>query len=212
VWIEGAAHRGLGLSRRYRGDIAISKLALEELHLSGKVMAAKKADELKSLDGLIIPGGESTVMGGLSNFNRTITLIKERIRGGMPVMGTCSGLIMLAKKVYDRVVGETNQPTLGVLDAVVERNAFGRQRESFEADLVIPAIEKGKFRGIFIRAPVVKETGPNVQILSRLNDSIVAVRQGTILGTSFHPELTNDSRLHQYFLRMVAESSARNNQ
>jgi 5'-phosphate synthase pdxT subunit len=174
-------------------------------------MAAKKADELKSLDGLIIPGGESTVMGGLSNFNRTITLIKERVRGGMPVMGTCSGLIMLAKKVYDRVVGETNQPTLGVLDAAVERNAFGRQRESFEADLVIPAIGEGRFRGIFIRAPVVKETGPDVQILSRLNDSIVAVRQGTILGTSFHPELTNDSRLHQYFLRMVAESSARNN-
>lgn len=178
-----------------------------ELRLDGKVIAARKADELKALDGLIIPGGESTVMGGLSTFNRTITLIKERARQGMPIMGTCSGLIMLASKVYDKLVGETNQPTLGVLDAIVERNAFGRQRESFEADLHIPIIGEKKFRGVFIRAPIVKEIGPNVQVLSKLNDSIAAVQQDRILGTSFHPELTNDSRLHQYFLKMVAEAS-----
>ena len=201
----------LGFQGDIEEHIAASRLALEELSLKGSVIAAKTADVLKTLDGLIIPGGESTVMGGLSTFNRTITLIKEKARGGIPIMGTCSGLIMLSIKVYDRVIGETNQPTLGLVNAVVERNAFGRQRESFEADLDIPIIGKEKFRGIFIRAPIVKEMGPDVQILSKLGNSIVAIQQGRTIGTSFHPELTDDNRLHQYFIKLVDESLIKNN-
>lgn len=197
----------LGFQGDIEEHITISKLALKELQFNGRVIIVKKNCDLEALNGLIIPGGESTVMGRLSIFNQTITIMKEKIREGMPVMGTCSGLIMLASRVYDRVVGETNQPTLGVLDVVVERNAFGRQRESFEVDLDIPIIGEKKFRGVFIRAPIVREIGPNVQVLSKLNNLIVAVQQGNIIGTAFHPELTNDSRLHQYFIKIVAEAS-----
>jgi 5'-phosphate synthase pdxT subunit len=194
----------------FQGDIeehvSATRVALRELDLKGKVTIVKNVEELKLIDGLIIPGGESTVMGRLANFNRTIEIISARARAGLPIFGTCSGLIMLARKVYDKVVGETDQPVLGILDATVERNAFGRQRESFESDLDIPILGKEKFRGIFIRAPVVKEVGPEVEVLSKLNESIVAVQQGTVLGTAFHPELTTDTRVHRYFIEMVMRS------
>jgi len=194
----------------FQGDIeehvSATKLALSELDLKGGVMIAKNVEQVRAIDGLIIPGGESTVMGGLSSFNRAIETVSERARAGMPVFGTCSGLIMLAKKVHDRVMGETSQPVLGILDATAERNAFGRQRESFEADLEISVLGIEKFRGVFIRAPVIKEIGPDVRVLSRLNESIVAVQQGNILATAFHPELTADTRIHRYFLEMVMKS------
>jgi len=194
----------------FQGDIeehvSATRVALRELDLKGKVTIVKNVEELKLIDGLIIPGGESTVMGRLANFNRAIEIISARARAGLPIFGTCSGLIMLARKVYDKVVGETSQPILGILNATVERNAFGRQRESFESDLDIPILGKEKFRGIFIRAPVVKEVGPEVEVLSKLNESIVAVQQGTVLGTAFHPELTTDTRVHRYFIEMVMRS------
>jgi 5'-phosphate synthase pdxT subunit len=194
----------------FQGDIeehvSATKLALSELGLKGEVTIAKNVEQLRAIDGLIIPGGESTVMGGLSSFNRTIETVSERAGAGMPVFGTCSGLIMLAKKTHDKVIGETSQPVLGILDATIERNAFGRQRESFEADLDLSVLGIEKFRGVFIRAPVVKEIGPDVRVLSRLNESIVAVQQGIILGTAFHPELTADTRIHRYFLEMVMKS------
>jgi 5'-phosphate synthase pdxT subunit len=127
------------------------------------------------------------------------------VYGGMPLLGTCAGLILLAKKTYDRVVGETSQPLLSVMDVVVERNAFGRQRESFEADLDIPALGEKRFRGVFIRAPAIRETGPQVEVLSKLNDVTVAVKQHSMIGTAFHPELTEDTRLHQFFIDIVTQ-------
>ncbi|MEM2107585.1 MAG: pyridoxal 5'-phosphate synthase glutaminase subunit PdxT, partial [Candidatus Bathyarchaeia archaeon] len=122
--------------------------------------------------------------------------------------GTCAGLIVLAKKCYDRVVGDKSQPTLGVMDVIVERNFYGRQKESFEADLDIPILGAEKFRGVFIRAPTIVDAGPNVKVLSRLNESIVAVQEGNMIGTTFHPELVEDTRLHKYFLEII-EGNAR---
>lgn len=191
----------------HQGDVeehlAATKLALSEMNVKGDVIWAKAVEDLERVDGLIIPGGESTVVGRLSDYNGALRVIKERISNGMPVLGTCTGLIMLAKEVHDRVVSNFNQPILGVLDVRVERNAFGRQRDSFEANLDIPAIGKEKFRGVFIRAPIIQGTGPKVKILCKLNDSIVAAQQGEIIAVSFHPELTNDTRIHRLFIDTI---------
>ncbi len=110
---------------------------------------------------------------------------------------------MLAKKVYDRVVSEVKQPLLGVMDVTVERNAFGRQRESFEADLEIPILGRKTFRGVFIRAPAIREIGPEVKALCKLNETVVAAQQHNMIAAAFHPELTSDTRLHQYFLKLI---------
>ena len=190
-----------GLQGDIEEHIAITRLALTRMGLDGDVIWAKTVKDIEQADGLIIPGGESTVIGRLADYNRTLKTIKERIYDGMPVLGTCAGLIMLAKKVYDRVVGEVEQPILGVMDIMVERNAFGRQRESFEADLNIPVLGDEPFRGVFIRAPVICNVGPQVKPLCMLNETIVAVQQYNMIGVSFHPELTNDTRLHQYFIK-----------
>jgi len=196
-----------GLQGDIEEHIAMTKLALTEMKLTGEVIWAKTSKDIERIDGLIIPGGESTVIGRLADYNKTLKAIKEQIYGGMPVLGTCAGLVMLAKKVYDRVVGEVEQPILGVMDIMVERNAFGRQRESFEADLNIPVLGEEPFRGVFIRAPVIRDVGPQVKPLCMLNETIVAVQQYNMIGVSFHPELTNDARLHQYFLKMLSSSS-----
>ncbi len=191
----------------YQGAIEehlkMTKIALESMKINGEVKLVKKYDEIKEIDGLIIPGGESTTIGKISTLNQTIQLIKQRIYEGMPVLGTCAGLILLAKKVYDRVIGEVKQSLIGVMDITIERNAFGRQRESFEVDLEIPIIGEKKFKGVFIRAPIIKEIGPNVEVLSRLGNLIVAVKQGSIIGTAFHPELTDDPRIHQLFIKEI---------
>jgi 5'-phosphate synthase pdxT subunit len=193
-----------------QGDLeehnAAVRLALGRMKLDGSVSLVKTPKNAEAVDGLIIPGGESTVIGQLAAFNQTLDSIKQRIHNGMPVLGTCAGLVMLAKKTYDRVVGETTQPILDVMDIVVQRNSFGRQRNSFEADLEIPILGEKKFKGVFIRSPTIREAGPNVKILSRFNDTIVAVKEQNILGTSFHPELTDDSRLHEHFLHSIAET------
>jgi len=125
----------------------------------------------------------------------------------MPVLGTCAGLIMLSKRAYDRVIGETKQKLFGILDVVIERNAFGRQHESFEVDLDIPILGRDPFRGIFIRAPIIDNIGENVTIITKLNDKIVAVKQNNVIGTSFHPELSTDRRLHELFIKDVVEFS-----
>ena len=187
--------------------MAASRLALEEMDLRGNVLLVKTAKGIEAVDGLIIPGGESTVMGGLSSQKQSLQTIQQRIRDGMPVLGTCAGLILLSKKVLDRVVGQTNQPLLGMIDVVVERNAFGRQKESFEADLDIPTLGKKSFKGVFIRAPAVRETGPGVEVLCKLNEVIVAVQQHNIIGTAFHPELSGDTRLHELFVKAVINAS-----
>jgi len=192
-----------GLQGDIEEHIAITKLALTEMDLNGEAFWTKTSEDIERVDGLIIPGGESTVIGRLAYYNRSLEAVKERIYGGMPVLGTCAGLIMLAKEVYDRVVGEVRQPVLGVMDIVVERNAFGRQRESFEANLKIPALGEEPFRGVFIRAPAIREVGPEVNVLCKLNETIVAAQQNNIIGVSFHPELTNDTRLHRYFIKII---------
>ena len=125
----------------------------------------------------------------------------------MPVFGICAGLILLSKKAKDRVVGEMDQPLLDFLDIKIERNAFGRQRDSFESEISMEKIGVTKFPGVFIRAPSIIETGRNVEIISKFNEEIVAVKQGKILGTSFHPELTNDISLHKYFVNLITEKN-----
>lgn len=194
----------------FQGDVeehtAITKLALARLGVDGEVIWAKTVREIERIDGLIIPGGESTVIGRLAEYNSILKAVKKRIVEGMPVLGTCAGLIMLARKVYDRVVGEVKQPILGIMDIVVERNAFGRQRESFEVDLEIPVLGEKPFRGIFIRAPAIREIGPQVKALCKLNELVVAAQQHNMIGVSFHPELTDDTRLHEYFIRLVRSS------
>ncbi len=156
--------------------------------------------DLDELDGMIIPGGESTTIGKLARQYELMDELKE-LAHRIPVWGTCAGMVFMAKEVgFD-------QPVLGVIDMEVERNAFGRQVESFEENLDIVGLDEPAFPGVFIRAPVVKSVGRNVTILSRVNDGrIVAVRQGNLLAMSFHPELTSDDRLHRYFIKMVERS------
>jgi len=190
-----------------QGDVAenidATKKAIKELGIDGNVSAVKTPDEISKLDGLILPGGESTTIGHLSLVNSSLKKIKEKIEQGMPVLGICAGMIMLSKTAEDRIVGKTNQPLLEFLDIKLERNSFGRQRDSFEANIAMDSINIPKFDGVFIRAPAVSETGSGVEVLSKFNEKIVAVKKGNIIGTSFHPELTQDSALHKYFINLI---------
>ncbi len=154
--------------------------------------------------GLVIPGGESSVMDKLSRLFGLAEPLSAAIRSGLPVYGTCAGLIMLADTVQDAIEG---QQTLGGLDIVVRRNAFGAQVDSFETDLSIPALGEPPVHAVFIRAPVVESVGSDVSVLAALPDGrIVAVEQGNLLGSAFHPEITGDTRFHEYFLAKVAAS------
>jgi 5'-phosphate synthase pdxT subunit len=157
--------------------------------------------QLAGLDGLILPGGESTTMGKLAVEYQLLEPLRELAADGLPMWGTCAGLILLARNVG------REQPTIGALDVEVERNAFGRQVDSFEADLRVPALSmpQDTFRAVFIRAPLVSRVGPGVEVLACLDDTnrIVAVRQGHLLGTAFHPELTDDDRFHRYFMQLT---------
>lgn len=179
------------------------KTALDDLGVEGNVIAVKTPHEISQLDGLIIPGGESTTIGQLSLVNGSLKILKEKIENGMPVLGICAGMIMLSKTVDDHVVGKTNQPLLEILNIKLERNSFGRQRESFESNISMDSIDIPKFNGVFIRAPSVSDVGSDVEILSKLNERIVAVKKGNIIGTAFHPELTTDTSLHKYFVKLV---------
>ncbi|TLX94841.1 MAG: pyridoxal 5'-phosphate synthase glutaminase subunit PdxT [Thaumarchaeota archaeon] len=194
-----------------QGDVAenimATKMSLEELGINGTVNEIKTPEQIADLDGLIIPGGESTVIGTLSLVNGSLKKIKERIANGMPVFGICAGLILLSKKAKDRVIGEMDQPLLDFLDIKIERNAFGRQRDSFESEIPMEKIGIPKFHGVFIRAPSIIEAGKDVEILSKFNEKIIAVKQGNIIGTSFHPELTGDLSLHKYFVNLVQKKN-----
>jgi 5'-phosphate synthase pdxT subunit len=164
----------------------------------------RRPQELPGLDGLIIPGGESTTIGKLAADWGLLPPLAGLVSSGAPVWGTCAGMILLAKDIG------REQPLVGAMDLVVARNAFGRQVDSFEVDLPVPALaavdgDNAPFRAIFIRAPLIERTGPGVEVLARLEDgAIVAARQGNLLATAFHPELTGDSRFHRYFLAMLA--------
>jgi pyridoxal 5'-phosphate synthase pdxT subunit len=195
-----------------QGDIEENKTVAQEAlihsNVKGDVKFVRYAEEIEKIDGLILPGGESTVISTLATIQGGILhTIKRRIAEGMPVLGTCAGMIMLAKRAYDRVVGETRQQLLSNLDIVVERNAFGRQDDSFEAKLSIPILGKNNkfFKGVFIRAPIVIEVGAAVDIIVKFNNRIVGVRQGNVIGTSFHPELSGDDRIHRQFIKTVLD-------
>jgi 5'-phosphate synthase pdxT subunit len=166
--------------------------------LDAEAVPVRLPSELDGLDALIIPGGESTTISKLLTDYSLIKPIRKLARQGFPILGTCAGLILLAKKVPDL---ETE--SIGAMDIEVKRNAFGRQVNSFEADLQIPALGNGNFHGVFIRAPIIKKAERGVEILCKLNGSPVAVRQGKLLACAFHPELTDDLRFHRYFLDLV---------
>ena len=184
-------------------NIAATRAALDELGIKGTVSTVKTPDQISKLDGIILPGGESTTIGQLSLVNGSLKKIKEKIEAGMPAMGICAGLILLAKDVKDHVIGKTEQPLLDLLDVKVERNSFGRQRDSFEADISMESIKIPKFKGVFIRAPSILEVGKNVEVISKLNEKTIAVKQKNILATVFHPELTHDVSMHKYFINMI---------
>ena len=180
----------LGIQGDIEENILSTVEALKKLNLRGTVESVRYSESIAELDGLILPGGESTVIGSLLSIQgKVFQTIEKKITEGMPVLGTCAGLIMLSKRTYDKVVGETKQKLFGMLDVVIERNAFGRQHESFEVDLEIPVLGKEPFRGIFIRSPIVNNVGESVTILTKFNDKIVAVKQNNNIGTSFHPDI-----------------------
>ncbi|MBD0739741.1 pyridoxal 5'-phosphate synthase glutaminase subunit PdxT [Streptomyces sp. CBMA29] len=160
----------------------------------------RRPEELAGIDGLVIPGGESTTISKLAVLFGLMEPLRQAIRGGLPVYGTCAGLIMLADKILDPRSG---QETFGGIDMIVRRNAFGRQNESFEAVVDVAGVEGGPVEGVFIRAPWVESVGADVEVLAEYGGHIVAVRQRNVLATSFHPELTGDHRVHELFVDTV---------
>jgi 5'-phosphate synthase pdxT subunit len=172
-------------------------------------LAVRRESELSEVDGLVIPGGESTTISRLLDTFELLEPLRKRIADGMPAYGSCAGMILLAERVLD---GRSDQHQLGGLDITVRRNAFGRQVDSFEEDLQLQGVDGGPLHAVFIRAPWVEEASPEVEVLARVPDvpsagaaagRIVAVRQGSMLATAFHPELTGDTRVHRLFVEMV---------
>ena len=159
-------------------------------------VAIKLPEDLKNIDGLIIPGGESTTIGSLMQRHGLDKEIIKRHKQGMAIYGTCAGAILLSKNIAG-----SKQPRLNLLDISVKRNDYGRQIDSFEAELDIEKV--GKFKGIFIRAPVIEEVSDGVKILSKLNNKPILVQKENILASTFHPELTNDKRVHEYFIKLI---------
>jgi 5'-phosphate synthase pdxT subunit len=196
-------------SRRRIGVLALQGDFREHLHvlagLDAEAVEVRTADEIAAIDALVIPGGESTAIGRLARIYGLIEPLRDRIEGGMPVLGTCAGMIFLASATTG-----AEQPQLGVLDVVVERNAFGRQIDSFEGDLDVTGLD-GPLHGVFIRAPWIVKVGADVEVLATVQDADsveehpVFVRQDNVLATSFHPELTTDTRVHEMLLEMGGE-------
>ncbi|MEU8399068.1 pyridoxal 5'-phosphate synthase glutaminase subunit PdxT [Nonomuraea sp. NPDC048892] len=182
-----------------QGDVREHARMLQEA--GATAVAVRRPAELDAVDGLVIPGGESTTMWKLAETFDLLDPLRMRIKEGLPAYGSCAGMIMLADRIEDGVAG---QQTIGGIDMVVRRNAFGRQVDSFEADLTFAG---QRVHAVFIRAPWVESVGADVDVLGRAEpgDRIVAVRQGPLLATSFHPELTGDVRVHRYFVDMVRE-------
>jgi 5'-phosphate synthase pdxT subunit len=178
--------------------------------LGAEVVPVRRPGELSAVDGLVIPGGESSVIDKLSRTFGMQQPIRDAIEAGLPVYGTCAGLILLADTVLDGIEG---QESFGGMDIDVRRNAFGRQTESFETELSVPALGQAPVRATFIRAPIVERVGADVEVLASLADgTVVAVEQGSLLGTSFHPEVDGETRFHERFLakaRAVADARMR---
>ena len=195
----------LGIQGDIEENVSCTRSAMKKARRSGEIKVVRYSEDIENLDGLIIPGGESTVMSSLISVQEKVfQSIKRRISEGMSVMGICAGMILLSRKAHDRVIGETKQKFLSALDITVERNAFGRQNDSFETYLNIPLIGKSKIKAIFIRAPIVTEIGIGVDVIAKFNEKIVAVKQNNIVATSFHPELVDD-RLHTLFIKGISK-------
>ncbi|MGE5135472.1 MAG: pyridoxal 5'-phosphate synthase glutaminase subunit PdxT [Gemmatimonadota bacterium] len=188
-----------------QGDVPEHLRMLAEA--GARPLAVRRPEELEAVDGLVIPGGESTTIWKLAGIFELAEPIRKRIGGGLPVYGSCAGMIMLADRLLDGIGG---QETFGGIDMTVRRNAFGRQVDSFESDIEVRGLAgaaQQPFRAVFIRAPWVEETGSGVEVLAAVQGTgrIVAVRQGPLLATSFHPELTGDARVHRLFVDMVRD-------
>ncbi|HYI50791.1 MAG TPA: pyridoxal 5'-phosphate synthase glutaminase subunit PdxT [Microbacterium sp.] len=182
-----------------QGDVREHARVLTDL--GADVELVRRPGELAAVDGLVIPGGESSVIDKLSRVFGMQQPIRDAIASGMPMYGTCAGLILLADRITDGIVG---QETFGGLDVTVRRNAFGSQLDSFETDLDVAVLGSRRVHAVFIRAPLVQQAGPDVEVLATLDDGrIVAVRSGPLLGTSFHPEVTGEHRFHRLFLDTV---------
>lgn len=181
-----------------QGDVREHLIALASADAVARPV--RRPEELAEVDGLVIPGGESTTISKLADLFGLLEPLRARVRAGMPVYGTCAGMIMLADKILDP---RSEQETFGGIDMIVRRNAFGRQNESFEAAVDIAGIEGSPVEGVFIRAPWVESVGARVEVLAEHEGHIVAVRQGNAVATSFHPELTGDHRVHELFVGMV---------
>jgi 5'-phosphate synthase pdxT subunit len=187
-----------------QGDVAEHLRALGAA--GARASTVRRPGELEAVDGLVIPGGESTTIWKLAEIFELAEPLRKRVAGGLPVFGSCAGMIMLAARLAGAASG---QETLGAIDVTVQRNAFGRQVDSFESDLDISGVPGPPYRAVFIRAPWVTQTGPDVEVLATdpVTGRIVAVRQGPVLATAFHPELTGDGRIHELFVNMVRERS-----
>lgn len=194
-----------------QGDVREHLRALESAGVDS--VPIRRPSEVAEIDGLVLPGGESTTIDKLLRIFDLQAPIRDRIAEGLPVYGSCAGMILLADRILD---GHAEQQTLGGMDMTVRRNAFGRQVDSFETDLNLPWIldgERHPLHAVFIRAPWVEQLGDGVEVLGRVPDGpavgqIVAVRQGSLLATSFHPEVTDDYRIHRYFVDLVADATA----
>ena len=184
-----------------QGAVSEHEAALADV--GARTSRVRDAADLEGLDGLVIPGGESTTFGLVAGESGLLDAVRARVDGGMPVFGTCAGMIMLARGI----AGGGAQPLIGGMDIVVRRNAFGRQVHSFEADLEVSAIGQPPMRGIFIRAPWIEESGPSVEILADHGGHPVAARDATRIVAAFHPELTDDRRLHRLFVDGVREAA-----
>jgi len=189
-----------------QGDVREHEGVLRRL--GAQTVRVRTPEELDSVEALVIPGGESTTMSKLAVTFGLIEPLRKRVAAGMPAYGSCAGMIMLADQIED---GGEDQETIGGLDVVVRRNAFGRQVDSFEADLAMPLLGPAPVHAVFIRAPWVESVGDGVDVLGRVESGpaagrIVAVRQGHVMATSFHPELTGDERIHEYFVNDVVHT------
>ncbi len=178
-----------------QGDFAEHMEVLRRLNVQTKKV--RLPEDLEGIDGVIIPGGESTTLGIVGTRYGLFEALREQIEEGLPVFGTCAGAIVLAKTIL-----ESNQPRVGVLDIVINRNAYGRQKDSFEADILVPKLGEVPIRSVFIRAPVIEGIGEGVEVVAKFEGKPVFVQQGKIIATTFHPELTDDTRIHRYFLRL----------
>jgi 5'-phosphate synthase pdxT subunit len=178
---------------------------LEALRCCGvEAVAVRTPEQVAGLDGLVLPGGESTTIGKLMDRYGLLEPVRALARSGKPLLGTCAGMILMAKQIE---AGVADQLRLSVMDITVKRNAFGRQVESFESDLEVRGLNGGPVRGVFIRAPLIESVGPGVEVLAEHEGTIVAARQERMLALSFHPELTDDLRIHRYFLSLATPRS-----